>query len=118
MNGKKIEPVNFFDLKRILNRLFHSTGINLPNQPWTLLENLSSWQYGHATSLGNVHQNKIQISAGIINLELSKGKEIKGPVLAAEILIDPVFSGKEKAFCLSSILLFSTRDQRFVSSGR
>ena len=58
----------------------------------------------------DVHQNKIQISAGIINLELSKGKEIKGPVLAAEILIDPVFSGKEKAFCLSSILIFSTRD--------
>ena len=93
---KKIEPVNFFDLKRIVNRLFHSTGINLPNQPWTLLENQSSWQYGHATSLGNVHQNKIQISAGIINLELSKGKEIKGPVLAAEILIDPVFLGKRR----------------------
>ena len=72
---KKIEPVNFFDLKRIVNRLFHGTGINLPNQPWTLLENLSSWQNGYATSLGDVHQNKIQISAGIINLELSKEKK-------------------------------------------
>ncbi len=93
---KKSETLDFYDIKRVIHRLFHSVGVNLPKKPWTHLEETAPWQRNFSTVKGNVHQNKIQISAGVISLSLSKQKEIKGPVLGAEVLIDPVLFSKKK----------------------
>ncbi|MBT5716282.1 MAG: phenylalanine--tRNA ligase subunit beta [Opitutae bacterium] len=94
---KKNENLNFFDIKRVIHRFFHATGINLPKDPWELLETESApWQNKHATKKGDVHKNKIEIYAGIISLAISKHKNIKGPVLAAEILIDPILLSKKR----------------------
>ena len=93
---KKTEALDFFDVKRVIHRLFHSCGITLPKNEWIMLKDCLPWQNDHATKKGNVHQNKIEISAGIISLPLSKQKNIKGPVLGAEILIDPILLSKKR----------------------
>jgi len=46
--------------------------------------------------LGDAHKNKLEINLGIIRLSLSKSKEVKGPIFAAELLIDPVLLNKRK----------------------
>ena len=61
-----------------------------------VLSDCAPWQSNHSTRRGEVHRNKIEISAGVIELSLSKKKEINGPVLAAEILIDPVLLSKKR----------------------
>lgn len=93
---KKSEDLNFYDLKRSVSRLFHATGVNLPKQSWMVLSDCAPWQSNHSTRRGEVHRNKIEISAGVIELSLSKKKEINGPVLAVEILIDPVLLSKKR----------------------
>ena len=93
---KETDELDFFDLKRIIHRLFHGTGISLPKKKWCPIEDSSPWQNKHAARIGNVHQNKIEISAGIISLPLSKEKEIRGPVLAVEIIIDPILLSKKR----------------------
>jgi phenylalanyl-tRNA synthetase beta subunit len=93
---KKTEALDFFDIKRIIHRFFHATGINMPKDPWILEQEPIPWQNKHASQKGDVHKNKIEISAGIISLALSKQKNIKGPVLAAEILIDPILLSKKR----------------------
>ena len=93
---KKTEGLNFFDIKRVIHRLFHGTGISTPKQGWSLIEECSPWQSKHASKKGDVLQNKIEISSGIISLNLSKQKDIRGPVLAAEILIDPILLSKKR----------------------
>lgn len=93
---KKTEALDFFDIKRIIHRFFHATGINLPKDPWILEQESNPWQNKHASKKGDVHKNKIEISAGTISLTLSKQKNIKGPVLAAEILIDPILLSKKR----------------------
>ena len=104
---KKNEELDFFDLKRIVSRLFHGTGISTPKKDWSLIQEIAPWQGKHAAKKGNVHQNKIEISSGIISLQLSKQKEIKGPVLATEILIDPILlSKKRKATSFKSFSSF------------
>ena len=93
---KKTEALDFFDIKSVIQRLFHSCGISLPKNEWIILKGCLPWQNDHATKKGDVHKNKIEISAGIISLALSKQKNIKGPVLAAEILIDPILLSKKR----------------------
>lgn len=93
---KKTEALDFFDIKRIIHRFFHATGINMPKDPWILEQESNPWQNKHASKKGDVHKNKIEISAGTISLTLSKQKNIKGPVLAAEILIDPILLSKKR----------------------
>ena len=93
---KKTRDLDFFDLKRVVNRFFHATGLNLPKNPWISELDSTLWQKKHAAQKGDVHQNKIEISAGIISLNLSKAKDIKGPILAAEILVDPILLSKKR----------------------
>ncbi|MDA8774996.1 phenylalanine--tRNA ligase subunit beta [Opitutales bacterium] len=93
---KKTEALDFFDIKRIIHRFFHATGINMPKDPWILVQETNPWQNKHASKKGDVHKNKIAISAGTISLTLSKQKNIKGPVLAVEILIDPILLSKKR----------------------
>ena len=61
-----------------------------------MLNDCLPWQNDHATKKGDVHKNKIEISAGVLSLVLSKQKNIKGPVLGAEILIDPILLSKKR----------------------
>ena len=60
------------------------------------IENESPWQDGYSASLGDCHRNKLQVTTGIIRLSLSKQKEVRGPVFAGELLIDPIFLAKRK----------------------
>ena len=46
--------------------------------------------------MGDYQRNKLEISLGIIKLSLSKRKEAKGPILAAEVLIDPLLLAKKR----------------------
>ena len=56
----------------------------------------TSWQCGYAAKLGDVHKNKLQIDLGTLQLNLSKKYDLKGAVIAAEILIDPILLNKQK----------------------
>ena len=62
----------------------------MPKGGLRLLEDSSAWQQGHAASAGDVHQNKVQLNLGFCNLSLSREKGVSGPVLACELLVDPV----------------------------
>ena len=55
-----------------------------------------AWQGGYSARLGDAHKNKLEVNLGSVRLALSKAKEAKGPVFAAEILIDPVLLSKRK----------------------
>ena len=93
---KKGEPIDFFGIKAILGRMMAATGLSLPKGTWDALENVSPWQDGYSAAIGDCHRNKLQVTIGIIRLALSKQKEVRGPIFAGEILIDPVFLAKRK----------------------
>ena len=93
---EKGEPIDFFETKSILARLMSATGLSLPKGNWIVLENESPWQDGYSASVGDCHRNKLQVTTGIIRLSLTKQKEVRGPVFAGELLIDPVFLAKRK----------------------
>lgn len=91
------EPaLDFFALKNQVNALIEATGLSLPKGLWTTIAEDATWQEGYSARLGDAHKNKLEINAGIISLSLSKAKEAKGPILAAEILIDPILLSKRK----------------------
>ncbi len=97
---KNRENLDFFGLKNQLQRLLHATGLNQPRGQWDLLSCASLWQDGYSARLGDFLRNKLELSLGIIKLSLSKGKEAKGPILAAEVLIDPILLAKRRK-CVS-----------------
>jgi phenylalanyl-tRNA synthetase beta chain len=74
----------------------HATGLNQPRGQWDLLSCASLWQDGYSARLGDFLRNKLELSLGIIKLSLSKEKEAKGPILAAEVLIDPILLAKRR----------------------
>jgi len=92
----KGEPIDFFGIKAILGRMMEATGLSLPKGTWDALESVSPWQDGYSAAIGDCHRNKLQVTIGIIRLSLSKQKEVRGPIFAGEILIDPVFLAKRK----------------------
>jgi phenylalanyl-tRNA synthetase beta chain len=95
--GWKEEPaLDFFALKNQVNSLLRSTGLSLPKGLWTTISEDDTWQDGYSARLGDAHKNKLEINLGIIRLSLSKAKEAKGPIFAAELLIDPVLLSKRK----------------------
>jgi len=95
--GWREEPaLDFFALKNQVNSLLRSTGLTLPKGLWTTISEDASWQDGYSARLGDAHKNKLEINLGIIRLSLTKEKEAKGPVFAAELLIDPVLLSKRK----------------------
>ena len=91
------EPaLDFFALKNQVNSLIEATGLALPKGLWSTISGDATWQDGYSARLGDAHKNKLEINVGIIALSLSKAKEAKGPILAAEILIDPILLNKRK----------------------
>ena len=93
---KNHENLDFFSLKNQLYRLLHATGLSQPRGQWESLFEESPWQDGYSARLGDFQRNKLELSLGIIKLSLSKDKEARGPILAAEILVDPVLLAKRK----------------------
>ena len=71
-------------------------GLNLPKGLWQSTEAQLPWQSGYAATLGDVHRNKLGIGLGTLSLNLTKKYDLKGAVLAVEILIDPVLLAKQK----------------------
>ena len=68
----------------------------MPKGLWQTIEDQLPWQSGYAATLGDVHRNKLGISLGTLSLTLTKKYDLKGAVLAVEILIDPVLLNKRK----------------------
>ena len=93
---KKNANLDFFEIKRVINRLLHSLGINLPKSNWAVIKASSLWQSEHASVKGDVHKNKLQISAGTFALKATKKKGLKSSILGSEILIDPILLTKKK----------------------
>ena len=87
---------DFFYLKNSLERLLHATGLIFPKGHWQTIEDQLPWQCGYAAKLGDVHKNKLEIDLGTLQLNLSKKYDLKGAVIAAEILIDPILLNKKK----------------------
>ena len=68
----------------------------MPKGLWNSFENELPWQCKYAAKLGDVHRNKLEISLGTLRINLSKSYNLKGSVIAVEILIDPVLLNKRK----------------------
>jgi phenylalanyl-tRNA synthetase beta chain len=95
--GWKQEPaLDFFALKNQVHTLIDATGLSLPKGLWSNISDEPAWQDGYSARLGDAHKNKLEVNLGIVRLALSKAKEAKGPVFAAEILIDPILLSKRK----------------------
>ena len=95
-NWKEENQSDFFYLKNSLERLLHATGMSLPKGHWQTIENKLPWQGGYAANLGDVHKNKLEICLGTLQLNVTKKYDLKGAVLAVEILIDSVLLNKKK----------------------
>ncbi|MBT3569219.1 MAG: phenylalanine--tRNA ligase subunit beta [Opitutae bacterium] len=81
---------DFHEAKLIANRLLAATGIIMPKGGLRSLDGSSAWQQGHVASAGDVHQNRVELTVGFCKLSLSREKGVNGPVLACELLVDPV----------------------------
>ena len=57
--------------------------------------NVVAFAMDYAASSGDVNQNRVELTVGFCNLSLSREKGISGPVLAGELLVDPVVLGKK-----------------------
>ena len=95
-NWKEENQSDFFDLKNSMERLLHATGMSLPKGHWQTIEDKLPWQGGYAANLGDVHKNKLEICLGTLQLNVTKKYDLKGAVLAVEILIDSVLLNKKK----------------------
>ena len=95
-NWKEENQSDFFDLKNSLERLLHATGMSLPKGHWQTIEDKLPWQGGYAANLGDVHKNKLEVCLGTLQLNVTKKYDLKGAVLAVEILIDSVLLNKKK----------------------
>ena len=95
-NWKEENQSDFFDLKNSMERLLHASGMSLPKGHWQTIENKLPWQGGYAANLGDVHKNKLEICLGTLQLNVTKKYDLKGAVLAVEILIDSVLLNKKK----------------------
>ena len=89
-----------------MERLLHASGMSLPKGHWQTIEDKLPWQGGYAANLGDVHKNKFEICLGTLQLNLTKKYDLKGAVLAVEILIDSVLLNKKKKSTIFSA--FST----------
>ena len=95
-NWKEENQSDFFDLKNSMERLLHASGMSLPKGHWQTIEDKLPWQGGYAANLGDVHKNKLEICLGTLQLNVTKKYDLKGAVLAVEILIDSVLLNKKK----------------------
>ena len=105
-NWKEENQSDFFDLKNSMERFLHATGMSLPKGHWQTIEDKLPWQGGYAANLGDVHKNKLEICLGTLQLNVTKKYDLKGAVLAVEILIDSVLLNKKKKSTAFSV--FST----------
>lgn len=103
---KKEDSLDFFTIKSQVQSLIEASGLSQPKGLWETLTSDTCWQNQYSARLGDAHKNKLEINLGIIRLSLSKAKEVKGPIYAAELLIDPVLLSKRKK--LTSFSTFST----------
>ena len=88
--------IDFFALKDQFLSVLHATGLTLPKGEWQNLAECSPWQSDYSAQIGDAHRNKLEATIGILDLQLTKKKEAKGPVFAVEILIDPILLSKKK----------------------
>ncbi len=118
-NWKEENQSDFFDLKNSLERLLHATGMSLPKGHWQTIENKLPWQGGYAANLGDVHKNKLEICLGTLQLNVTKKYDLKGAVLAVEILIDSVLlNKKKKSTAFSVVQYFPSCHKRSCFGGR
>ena len=85
------------EAKLVAQRLLAATGVSMPRGGLRLLPAGASpaWQDGHAATAGDAAKTKSQLDLGVCSLGLSRAKGVKGPVLAAELILDPVVLSKK-----------------------
>ena len=88
--------LDFFGIKNQFLSVLHAMGLSLPKGDWENLSKSAPWQSDYSAKIGDCHRNKLEASIGILDLQLTKKKEAKGPVFAVEILIDPILLSKRK----------------------
>ena len=93
---KNHSKLDFFGIKNQFLSVLHAMGLALPKGNWENLTGLAPWQNDYSAKIGDCHRNKLEASVGILDLQLTKKKEAKGPIFAAEILIDPILLSKRK----------------------
>ena len=86
---------DFHEAKLCANRLLAATGISMPKGGLRLITDSRTWQEEHAGGAGEVMVNRVELSVGYCKLSLSRQKELNGPILGAELLLDPVVIAKK-----------------------
>ncbi|MGE4551066.1 MAG: phenylalanine--tRNA ligase subunit beta, partial [Opitutales bacterium] len=86
---------DFHEAKLCANRLLAATGISMPKGGLRLITDSRTWQEEHAGGAGEVMVNRVELSVGYCKLALSRQKELNGPILGAELLLDPVVITKK-----------------------
>jgi len=86
---------DFHDVSRCAQRLLHAVGVKLPKDGLNPLAESSAWQGGQVARAGEIAKNRVQLTVGYCNLSLSRQKDLDGPVLCGELLVDPVVLRKK-----------------------
>ncbi|MBO94629.1 MAG: phenylalanine--tRNA ligase subunit beta [Opitutales bacterium] len=92
---KPESPPDFHEAKLCAHRLLEAVGIAMPKGGLRPLTGSPAWQDGHAASAGDVTINRVELTVGYCHLALSREKEVNGPVLCGELLVDPVVLAKK-----------------------
>ena len=92
---KNQEEFDFSNLKAKRFVFYRQLDSNFLTKTGRFVESLP-WQSEYAAKIGGCSQNKLEVTIGILDLSLSKQKEVKGPVYSIELLIDPILLRKNK----------------------
>ena len=88
---------DLYEAKLCAQRLLEAVGVSMPKGGLRPLKDSPAWQDGHAASAGEISKNRVELKVGYCNLSLTRRKEMNGPVLCGELLVDPeVLSKKAK----------------------
>ncbi|MFP6899799.1 MAG: phenylalanine--tRNA ligase subunit beta, partial [Opitutales bacterium] len=88
---------DLYEAKLCAQRLLASTDLSMPKGGLRQGSSSPAWQEGHSASAGDVSVNRVELSLGYCKLSLSRQKDLDGPVLCGELLIDPVILAKKKS---------------------
>ena len=81
---------DLYEAKLCAQRVLASTNLSVPKGGLRENSNSPAWQEGHSASAGDINLNRLELSLGYCKLSLSRQKDLDGPVLCGELLVDPV----------------------------
>lgn len=88
-------PVDFYDVKAILSNIIEQC-IGKRSINFVQLNDNKMWQTGYSANFGDISHVGIDAKCGLLNLDVTRGLDIKQPVYAGELLINlSVFDRKK-----------------------